>query len=129
MFNDNVIALFNIPALNAVPAAIFRFFHCSCQNVIAPSVRQAGKVSTAWQDRTTLRLRATFSTGATVKRGQSGFIYRRTPCLDAVIALGAVTKTCQCRFFKEKRSEEHTSELQSRGHLVCRLLLEKKKEK
>src|SRR5690625_7027067 len=27
----------------------------------------------------------------------------------------------------ERRSEEHTSELQSRGHLVCRLLLEKKK--
>src|SRR5437870_9837113 len=26
-----------------------------------------------------------------------------------------------------RRSEEHTSELQSRGHLVCRLLLEKKK--
>src|SRR5437660_5273333 len=31
----------------------------------------------------------------------------------------------QARF----RSEEHTSELQSRGHLVCRLLLEKKKNK
>src|SRR5690625_5661993 len=38
-------------------------------------------------------------------------------------------------FFEERsqfwkvveRSEEHTSELQSRGHLVCRLLLEKKK--
>src|SRR5207253_10423502 len=29
----------------------------------------------------------------------------------------------------ECRSEEHTSELQSRGHLVCRLLLEKKKKK
>src|SRR3989442_6662591 len=28
---------------------------------------------------------------------------------------------------KAKRSEEHTSELQSRPHLVCRLLLEKKK--
>src|SRR2546422_7262667 len=28
-----------------------------------------------------------------------------------------------------KRSEEHTSELQSRLHLVCRLLLEKKKER
>src|SRR6266702_8985618 len=28
----------------------------------------------------------------------------------------------------EARSEEHTSELQSRGHLVCRLLLEKKKK-
>src|SRR2546429_8008184 len=31
----------------------------------------------------------------------------------------------QCR----TRSEEHTSELQSRLHLVCRLLLEKKKKK
>src|SRR5690625_464643 len=31
-------------------------------------------------------------------------------------------------FGKSKRSEEHTSELQSRGHLVCRLLLEKKKK-
>src|SRR5439155_24355545 len=30
---------------------------------------------------------------------------------------------------RHKRSEEHTSELQSRGHLVCRLLLEKKKKK
>src|SRR5207253_3382398 len=28
----------------------------------------------------------------------------------------------------ETRSEEHTSELQSRGHLVCRLLLEKKNQ-
>src|SRR5690625_5310163 len=28
-----------------------------------------------------------------------------------------------------QRSEEHTSELQSRGHLVCRLLLEKKNKK
>src|SRR5207253_9974239 len=38
----------------------------------------------------------------------------------------------RCRFIIEsvhgarQRSEEHTSELQSRGHLVCRLLLEKK---
>src|SRR5215208_8452624 len=30
---------------------------------------------------------------------------------------------------RSMRSEEHTSELQSRGHLVCRLLLEKKKKK
>src|SRR6266508_6856349 len=29
---------------------------------------------------------------------------------------------------RSSRSEEHTSELQSRGHLVCRLLLEKKKK-
>src|SRR5690625_6625694 len=33
------------------------------------------------------------------------------------------------RIVRAFRSEEHTSELQSRGHLVCRLLLEKKKNK
>src|SRR5437660_10669039 len=36
---------------------------------------------------------------------------------------------CGARFLRgpsRDRSEEHTSELQSRGHLVCRLLLEKK---
>src|SRR5690625_6293214 len=31
--------------------------------------------------------------------------------------------------YEQVRSEEHTSELQSRGHLVCRLLLEKKKKR
>src|SRR5437870_9076258 len=34
----------------------------------------------------------------------------------------------QYHFLAGERSEEHTSELQSRGHLVCRLLLEKKKK-
>src|SRR5690625_5504430 len=33
------------------------------------------------------------------------------------------------KWYKLARSEEHTSELQSRGHLVCRLLLEKKKKR
>src|SRR5271166_5093399 len=33
-----------------------------------------------------------------------------------------------CPSYMATRSEEHTSELQSRGHLVCRLLLEKKKK-
>src|SRR5690625_1692694 len=32
------------------------------------------------------------------------------------------------KYEPDLRSEEHTSELQSRGHLVCRLLLEKKKK-
>src|SRR5436305_10654362 len=32
-------------------------------------------------------------------------------------------------YYHRPRSEEHTSELQSRPHLVCRLLLEKKKKK
>src|SRR2546429_3473384 len=34
-----------------------------------------------------------------------------------------------CRALESAKSEEHTSELQSRLHLVCRLLLEKKKKK
>src|SRR5690625_6310301 len=38
-----------------------------------------------------------------------------------------VAQTAQAA--QNDRSEEHTSELQSRGHLVCRLLLEKKKQK
>src|SRR5690625_6093587 len=40
-----------------------------------------------------------------------------------------VNKHRQLAVAKQIRSEEHTSELQSRGHLVCRLLLEKKKNK
>src|SRR2546427_4906184 len=32
-------------------------------------------------------------------------------------------------FLSERRSEEHTSELQSQSNLVCRLLLEKKKKR
>src|SRR2546422_6567036 len=44
------------------------------------------------------------------------------------------TRSCDsiptaCGTGRSRRSEEHTSELQSRLHLVCRLLLEKKKKK
>src|SRR5690625_3166338 len=49
---------------------------------------------------------------------------RRTAALGS--PLEAVTRTKLARI--RMRSEEHTSELQSRGHLVCRLLLEKKKQ-
>src|SRR5258708_18106711 len=35
--------------------------------------------------------------------------------------------SCRWRWVRSNRSEEHTSELQSPDHLVCRLLLEKKK--
>src|SRR5437870_9696634 len=44
---------------------------------------------------------------------------------DAALSLGPTVSPCAS--FSQSRSEEHTSELQSRGHLVCRLLLEKKK--
>src|SRR5690625_6972560 len=51
---------------------------------------------------------------------------------DTLEALHYHALRCErCELHRQRhqlvRSEEHTSELQSRGHLVCRLLLEKKK--
>src|SRR5215208_7723916 len=50
--------------------------------------------------------------------------------LLAVFTAGCVASTAALALARpgSVRSEEHTSELQSRGHLVCRLLLEKKKK-
>src|SRR3712207_7958843 len=42
---------------------------------------------------------------------------------------GCVCCTGTARWLRAPRSEEHTSELQSRQYLVCRLLLEKKKNR
>src|SRR3712207_7217924 len=47
---------------------------------------------------------------------------------EDLIELLAVRTRGQCRVLGALRSEEHTSELQSRQYLVCRLLLEKKKK-
>src|SRR5690625_5469763 len=47
----------------------------------------------------------------------------------AAMYLAADGRCAECgRELEPGRSEEHTSELQSRGHLVCALLLEKKNE-
>src|SRR5690625_7181019 len=50
------------------------------------------------------------------------------PIFSAGVALGPLLSGLLLEVFgwEATRSEEHTSELQSRGHLVCRLLLEKK---
>src|SRR5439155_21295960 len=45
----------------------------------------------------------------------------------AAASLAAYRFSDDSHYLDVARSEEHTSELQSRGHLVCRLLLEKKK--
>src|SRR2546422_2593000 len=53
----------------------------------------------------------------------------RTSMAAAAITFGSREFALRAiRSVNEKRSEEHTSELQSRLHLVCRLLLEKKKK-
>src|SRR5207253_6779444 len=54
---------------------------------------------------------------ATRASSEAELVASALPRLDALIGEGVT------------RSEEHTSELQSRGHLVCRLLLEKKKQR
>src|SRR5258708_22975536 len=47
--------------------------------------------------------------------------------LGSTAGLSALSKCCLAPCLFVSRSEEHTSELQSPDHLVCRLLLEKKK--
>src|SRR5690606_42143138 len=57
---------------------------------------------------------------------------RRTSCRPASAKAGGRTRALRWlhwNFGLHPRSEEHTSELQSRENLVCRLLLEKKKNK
>src|SRR5438067_4747888 len=60
------------------------------------------------------------------RRPSSAANQSRSPMAEpAPLLAGAVSSR---RYFHRPRSEEHTSELQSRFDLVCRLLLEKKKK-
>src|SRR5687768_6875625 len=55
--------------------------------------------------------------------------HARNQKLGATLRSGFAATTKELIFYMDAdRSEEHTSELQSRLHLVCRLLLEKKKK-
>src|SRR5690606_40611341 len=67
----------------------------------------------------------------------SHFAFLRTRVYKAKIPPSPLLSACKvnityfkvvCRVIVQNRSEEHTSELQSRENLVCRLLLEKKKK-
>src|SRR5205809_3005702 len=68
-------------------------------------------------------------------RDLHSFPTRRSSDLDAIYEVAAdggeprrISPTLAPMWAPAYRSEEHTSELQSRLHLVCRLLLEKKKQ-
>src|SRR2546421_2218246 len=81
-------------------------------------------------------------TAKSFRRSGSGALYRKRErcssdaCANARSCFWANTtgllfqppKLRRLRVFARSRSEEHTSELQSRSDLVCRLLLEKKKD-
>src|SRR2546422_7284678 len=74
--------------------------------------------------------RSTLFPYTTLFRSRSGDVHHERACEDRRPAL--VTERQEGRQGDPRRrpdrSEEHTSELQSRLHLVCRLLLEKKKK-
>src|SRR3712207_8886433 len=53
-------------------------------------------------------------------------IYELILYLSSVVLIKSLGLTCRISAIWNRRSEEHTSELQSRQYLVCRLLLEKK---
>src|SRR5690554_7703990 len=65
-------------------------------------------------------------------------VFRSTRALRSAMETPSRKQACYCKYSirrlypltqpesRNRRSEEHTSELQSRPHLVCRLLLEKK---
>src|SRR5690625_7691395 len=55
------------------------------------------------------------------RRSSDLIVFARHIAARAFLACTAARRSTSC-----SRSVEHTSELQSRGHLVCRLLLEKK---
>src|SRR3712207_7931768 len=55
--------------------------------------------------------------------------YPRIVVTVDMIATGTDIKPLEVVMFMRARSEEHTSELQSRQYLVCRLLLEKKEDR
>src|SRR2546422_6933981 len=85
---------------------------------------------TAFHRRVDLRLRCA---GRSDRRtaGRAPIIARQPyECRDFSVKASFVREKCPCATSTRlRRSEEHTSELQSRLHLVCRLLLEKKKNK
>src|SRR5258708_23412257 len=60
-----------------------------------------------------------FRSGFDITDGVTSKVFASTATGETIATMGALSLI---------RSEEHTSELQSPDHLVCRLLLEKKKE-
>src|SRR2546429_3876125 len=75
------------------------------------------------------RLRRTEALRSVVRETRlttAGLIYPMFVCPGKNVRLEVASMP---NIFQQSRSEEHTSELQSRLHLVCRLLLEKKKKK
>src|SRR5204862_937937 len=81
----------------------------------------------AFSKATELKSRIWFTLGALVIYRLGTYI--PIPGIDPGILQDVFSRNAGSRGRSRGRSEEHTSELQSRRDLVCRLLLEKKKQK
>src|SRR5690625_3455447 len=68
-----------------------------------------------------------FNTKIFINKRMSIFFIFVCLCIFNLIIFKMVNSNFHIKWIDYPRSEEHTSELQSRGQLVCRLLLEKKK--
>src|SRR3712207_7964813 len=80
--------------------------------------------------RSTLFPYTTLFRSAATKTSASNVSYYENPQIDELLLRARRTVDDDVRRdLYYSRSEEHTSELQSRQYLVCRLLLEKKKKK
>src|SRR3989449_6987654 len=95
---------------------LFRSQAISIAAVVAVATANAGNTS---QD-----LKTGFLVGATPRRQQIAIL---VGALGSALVVGNPHPAQPRLHLPDPRSEEHTSELQSRLHLVCRLLLEKKK--
>src|SRR5205814_9225169 len=104
----------------------FFFFHVSPTHRILPSfpTRRSSDLPDVRDDVEPRR------TGVHLVPHSPGSVkYASHPCpLPATAGRGFFLPTIARVTDDERRSEEHTSELQSLRHLVCRLLLEKKKK-
>src|SRR5690606_25219430 len=76
------------------------------------------------QSRDNHKLKRTFCADGRASPASSGSKRLKLSCRDSIDSVSACPSSLE-----QARSEEHTSELQSRENLVCRLLLEKKKKK
>src|SRR5688572_31106049 len=81
--------------------------------------------STLFPTRRSSDLSATNSSGRCAAKAAEATMVRSTRAVS--LSSRAARLTAGPTQVKSRRSEEHTSELQSQSNLVCRLLLEKKK--
>src|SRR5262245_36648810 len=81
--------------------------------------------------RSTYRWRNSISiaNGTTWSLGRSTVVRIRSLSPSSIFSAAGLSRSLMSAAIEFNRSEEHTSELQSLRHLVCRLLLEKKKQK